>query len=64
MYQTSGIYNLEGQNSARQIDTRSRKLVVMEGARLEVVMEMTVNDGLCRRDAGKALPHFGERWKS
>jgi hypothetical protein len=64
MYQTSGIYNLEGQNSARQIDTRSRKLVVMEGARLEVVMEMPVNDGLCRRDAGKALPHFGERWKS
>ena len=44
MYQTSGIYNLEGQNSARQIDTRSRKLVVMEGARLEVVMEMPVNN--------------------
>lgn len=63
MYQPSGIYILEGRNSGRQINGRSRKLIVTEGVGLEVIMEMLTEAGQCRRDAGKALPYVGEGWQ-
>lgn len=53
--QPSDICIMEGWDSNRQINGRSRKLTVIEGARLEVIMEMLLNGWAVQKGCWEGL---------